>query len=94
MTSLITADRAANAVVEQEKLSDGTIVWVARDLTWDGCLAQGASREAALAALEYARQDYAAVLGELNQAAGQPAPVKAVSGWADRMPASTYTFLS
>ncbi len=66
MTSTIYAEILANASVDREVLPDDTVVWVARDLTLDGCIAQGPSREEALAALGAARVEYQAVVRELK----------------------------
>lgn len=92
MTTLITADRTSNVVAEQETLADGTVVWVARDLELDGCIAQAPSYPEVLAALEVARREYTAVLAELKQSRAEAAPVHAVTGWTRNSPVLSHTF--
>lgn len=92
MTTLITADRTSNAVVEQETLADGTVVWVARDLDLDGCIAQASSYPEALAALEVARKEYTDVLTELKQSRAVAAPGHTVTGWTRNSPVLSHTF--
>ena len=67
MTTVLDNDSLAGAIVEREELPGGAIVWVARDIEMDGCLAQDESREGAIAALEIAREEYRAVLQELQK---------------------------
>ena len=92
MTTVITADRTTNAVLEQETLADGTQVWVARDLELDGCIAQASSYAEALAALESARRDYGAVLSQLKQERGATTALTAVTGWTRNSPVLSHTF--
>ena len=66
MTTIISAEILTNTGVDREILPDGSVIWVARDLTLDGCIAQGRSKEEALAGLEAARVDYRAVVRELR----------------------------
>lgn len=67
MTTILDSDTLAGAIVEREELPDGTVVWVARDIELDGCLAQDETREGAIAALDLARQEYRAVLQDLQR---------------------------
>lgn len=92
MTTLITADRTSNAIVEQETLADGTVVWVARDLELDGCIAQASSYPEVLAALEVARKEYTAVLTELKQFRAKAAVAHTDTGWTRNSPALSHTF--
>jgi predicted RNase H-like HicB family nuclease len=55
-----------------ETLPSGAEVWVARDLDYDGCLAQSDSEAGVLAALEEARDQYVAALVDL----GRPVPAR------------------
>jgi predicted RNase H-like HicB family nuclease len=66
MTTIISAEILTNTGVDREVLPDGSVIWVARDLSLDGCIAQATSREEALAALEAAREDYRAVVRQLR----------------------------
>ena len=65
MTVMILRDVANEISVEYEELPDGVAVWVAPDLQLDGCLAQGVTRDEAIAALADARRDYLSVQREL-----------------------------
>lgn len=91
MTTLITADRIRNAVVEQETLADGTVVWVARDLELNGCIAQASSYPEVLAALEVARKEYTDVLTKLKQSRARAAVVHTVTGWTRNSPFLSHT---
>ena len=66
MTTLVDADVNNHVVAEREELPDGSFIWVARDTRYDGCIAQAAGREEAIAALDSARAEYLAVLRELR----------------------------
>lgn len=83
MSSIISAEVLSNAVLEREQLPDGTVVWVAKDLSWDGCIAQAPSREEVLVALDEARRQYASVMQELKQRVAAPKSPTLPSGWSD-----------
>lgn len=48
--------------VESERLPDATLVYVASCMDRDGCIAQGATRDEAVALLGLAREEYDRVL--------------------------------
>lgn len=83
MSSIMSAEVLSNAVLEREQLPDGTAVWVAKDLSWDGCIAQAPSREEVLVALDEARRQYAAVMQELKQKVTAPKSPTLPSGWSN-----------
>lgn len=58
-------------------------VRVAKDLSWDGCIAQAPSREEVLVALDEARRQYAAVMQELKQKVDAPKSPTLPSGWSN-----------
>ena len=80
MTAMAVADAINRAVLYREELADGSTVWVAEDPDLDGCMAQGDTREEALAALEENRRRYLALQHDLRASSpAQPAPVQAPS---------------
>ena len=91
MSAIISAEVLSNAVLEREQLPDGSAVWVAKDLNWDGCIAQAPSREEALVALDEARQQYAAVMRELKQNVTSQKSPTLPSGWSNGRLGQTLT---
>ena len=75
MTTLLAANVVQNAVLQEEFLPDGSVIWAAMDLVYDGCIAQGASQEEALAALNEAREQYADAAPELQMQTPDFVPV-------------------
>jgi predicted RNase H-like HicB family nuclease len=79
MTVFIENDIQSGVRVQTEELSSGKVVWVAVDTNYDGVIAQGDTREEALATLNEVRSDYIALERERTKMTPR-APMRAVEG--------------